>query len=53
MARENAAHVLVPMLEGLGYEDRNIVVTFRKRFTEADIPLLLEREGEAGKIGRK
>ena len=53
MARENAAHVLVPMLEGLGYEDRNIVVAFRKRFTEADIPLLLEREGEAGKIGRK
>ena len=30
MARENAAHVLVPMLVKLGYDERNIVVSFRK-----------------------
>ena len=30
MARENAAHVLVPMLTRLGYDERNIVVSFRK-----------------------
>lgn len=45
MARENAAHVLVPMLTRLGYDERNIVVSFRKDFTAADMPLLLEREG--------
>lgn len=45
MARENAAHVLVPMLTRLGYDERNIVISFRKDFTTADMPLLLEREG--------
>lgn len=50
MARENAAHVLVPMLTGLGYDERNIVVSFRKDFTAADMPLLLEREGRTEKL---
>ena len=45
MARENAAHVLVPMLTRLGYDERNIVISFRKDFTTADMPLLLDREG--------
>ena len=36
MARENAAHVLVPMLTRLGYDERNIVISFRKDFTTAD-----------------
>lgn len=52
MARENAAHVLVPMLVKLGYDERNIVVSFRKEFTGADVPLLLDREGSAGKLYR-
>ena len=47
MARENAAHVLVPMLTRLGYDERNIVVSFRKDFTAA---LLLEREGRTEKL---
>lgn len=50
MARENAAHVLVPMLTRLGYDERNIVVSFRKDFTVADMPLLLEREGRTEKL---
>lgn len=50
MARENAAHVLVPMLTRLGYDERNIVVSFRKDFTAADMPLLLEREGRTEKL---
>lgn len=50
MARENAAHVLVPMLTRLGYEERNIVISFRKDFTTADMPLLLEREGRTEKL---
>lgn len=50
MARENATHVLVPMLTRLGYDERNIVVSFRKDFTAADMPLLLEREGRTEKL---
>ena len=49
MARENAAHVLVPMLTRLGYDERNIVISFRKDFTTADMPLLLDREGRTEK----
>ena len=50
MSRENAAHVLVPMLTRLGYDERNIVISFRKDFTTADMPLLLEREGRTEKL---
>ena len=50
---ENAAHVLVPMLTRLGYDERNIVVSFRKDFTAADMPLLLEREGRTEKAEMK
>ena len=50
MARENAAHVLVPILTRLGYDERNIVISFRKDFTTADMPLLLEREGRTEKL---
>jgi len=50
MARENAAHVLVPMLTRLGYDERNIVISFRKDFTTVDMPLLLEREGRTEKL---
>ena len=50
MARENAAHVLVPMLTRFGYDERNIVISFRKDFTTADMPLLLEREGRTEKL---
>ena len=50
MARENAAHVLVSMLTRLGYDERNIVISFRKDFTTADMPLLLEREGRTEKL---
>lgn len=50
MARENAAHVLVPMLTRLGYDERNIVISFRKDFMTADMPLLLDREGRTEKL---
>ncbi len=42
MAKENAAHALVPMLKQMGFKEENITVTFRKQFTAADIPLLLD-----------
>ncbi len=50
MARENAAHVLVPMLVKSGYDERDIVISFRKDFTTADVPLLLEREGRTKRL---
>lgn len=49
-ARKNAAHVVVPLLTKLGFEERNIVVTFRKKFTGNDMPLLLDREKQTETI---
>lgn len=42
MARESAAHALMPMLMKMGYKDENITITFRKEFTTDDLPLLLD-----------
>lgn len=42
MAREGAAHVLVPMITQLGYREEDITVTFRKKFTTEDLPLILK-----------
>lgn len=42
-ARENAARVLVPMISQMGYDEKNITVTFRKEFGAADIRTLLDR----------
>lgn len=37
-ARDNAAAILIPMFAALGYEQENILITFRKEFTEKDLP---------------
>ena len=37
-ARDNAAAILIPMFAALGYEQENILITFRKEFTEQDLP---------------
>lgn len=42
MARESAAHTLIPTIKQMGYKEENITVTFRKEFTTADLPLILE-----------
>lgn len=42
-AQENAARVLVPMIEQMGYKEENITVAFRKRFGERDIDILLDK----------
>ena len=44
MARESAAHALIPMLTRLGYKEENITITFRKDFTYEDLPLLLNNK---------
>ena len=50
MARESATHVLVPMLVKMGYREEDITITFRKDFTEGDLPEILENSSmEYGK----
>jgi len=52
-ARENAASLLIPMVEQMGYKKENITVTFRKNFGEGDIKGLLDAKTlrrERGKI---
>lgn len=42
-ARQSAANILVPMLIDMGFQAENIKVSFRKKFTAADINSLLDR----------
>ncbi len=42
MARESATHALIPMIKQMGYEEENITITFRKKFTTSDLPTLLD-----------
>lgn len=41
-ARENAARVLIPMIEQMGYKESDITITFRKEFGERDLDMLLD-----------
>lgn len=49
-ARQSAAATLIPLFAALGYEEENIVVTFRKTFTERDLPFYYDAEGSAVKF---
>lgn len=40
-AQENAARVLIPMIEQMGYGESDITITFRKDFTERDLGVLM------------
>lgn len=40
-ARENAARVLIPMIEQMGFDESDITVTFRKQFNDNDIKKML------------
>jgi len=42
-AQENAARVLIPMIEQMGYAESDITITFRKEFGERDIKHLLDK----------
>ena len=43
MARENAARILIPMIEQMGYREENITITYRKDFDRDDWNELIER----------
>lgn len=47
-ARLSAAHTLVPMLVAIGFDEKDITITFRKDLTDKDSPSLLERNDEQG-----
>ena len=40
-ARQSAANTLIPLIEQMGYEDKDITVTFRKEFTPSEIKTFL------------
>lgn len=42
-ARDNAAHTLIPIIMQLGYQERDITITFRKEYGENDIDILLDK----------
>ena len=42
MAQESAANTLIPMIMQMGYEEKDITITFRKQFTLDDLPSLLD-----------
>ncbi len=43
-ARQSAARTLIPLIASLGYSESDIVITFRKEFTESDLPQLIDNE---------
>lgn len=49
-ARQSAAATLIPLFAALGYGEEDVVVTFRKSFTERDLPFYYDAEGSAVKI---
>lgn len=54
MARQSAAHALVPILAQMGYKEENITITFRKDFTTGDLPMLLDDNSiEYGKYNKQ
>ncbi|MCR4852230.1 MAG: DUF4230 domain-containing protein [Prevotella sp.] len=47
MARENAANTLIPMLISMGFQESDITITFRKQFSNGDLPKLLDTKSLA------
>lgn len=42
-ARQSAAHTLIPMIEDMGFKAENVKISFRKKFTAADLRSLLDQ----------
>ena len=43
MARDGAAHTLIPMIVAMGFDEKDITISFRKEFTLDDMPRLLSK----------
>ena len=42
LARQNAAHMLIPMIRQMGFEENDITVTFRKEFKLEDLKSIIK-----------
>lgn len=42
-ARQSAANTLIPMLKDMGFQEQDIKVSFRKKFTFADLKTLIDK----------
>ncbi|MBM6992176.1 MAG: DUF4230 domain-containing protein [Prevotella sp.] len=42
-ARQSAARQLIPIIEDLGFQQDQVTITFRKKFTLADLPTLIKK----------
>ncbi len=42
MARDNAAHTLLPLLRQMGFDESSVSIAFRKEYTARDVPHLLD-----------
>ena len=49
-ARQSAARTLIPLIASMGYAESDIVITFRKEFTESDLPQLIDNERSVVKL---
>jgi hypothetical protein len=43
MARENAAATLIPILAQMGYQEKNVTITFRKEFSIRDLSTIFDK----------
>ncbi len=41
-ARQSAARQIIPIIEQMGYEEKNVTVSFRKKFSYDDFPTLIK-----------
>ena len=48
-AQENAARVLVPIISQMGYQEKDIIIQFRKEYGLRDIQSLINMNIENGK----
>ena len=49
-ARQSAAQTLIPLIASMGYSESDIVITFRKQFTEVDLPQIIDNERSVVKL---
>ena len=43
MARENAAATLIPILAQMGYQEKDVTITFRKEFSIRDLSTIFDK----------
>ena len=48
-ARENASSILIPILEQMGYKEKDITITFRRNFAPGDIQRFIEYDNNETK----